>query len=334
MDIFIQEISRFSYNAGSKARNDVDRILKLNGYKPCFFKLNYKRIKRYLFKIIYAIVLRIKIQKYKKCFIQYPCYGLNVRGSQLPILKFVFGGYKGEIECLLHDIDELRSGEKTSDGLKYVANKCSKLIVHTPAMKDFLIKETGIREDHIRILYLFDYLTDDNISPVDLSNNRIIFAGNLKKSSFLIDLCKLPKSLSFNLYGVYSSNVKESTNCFYKGKFHPNEISKIEGNWGLVWDGDRLDTCHGYFGEYLKFNSSHKISLYLAACKPVIIWKESSLKDFILDNHLGIVVGSLYDIEKEIDKLSDLDKKLIKENVEKCSEDLRAGKFLTKCLNE
>ena len=58
--------------------------------------------------------------------------------------------------------------------------------------------------------------------------------------------------------------IKEGPNCTYKGKFSPENISFIEGNWGLVWDGDQLETCHGKLGEYLRINSSHKISLYIA----------------------------------------------------------------------
>ena len=33
---------------------------------------------------------------------------------------------------------------------------------------------------------------------------------------------------------------------------------KMEGSFGLVWDGTSKDTCIGGFGEYLKFNNPHK----------------------------------------------------------------------------
>ena len=55
----------------------------------------------------------------------------------------------------------------------------------------------------------------------------------------------------------------------------------MEGNWGLVWDGNSIDTCSGNFGEYLRLNAPFKFSLYLAAKRPVVVWRESAMAEYV-----------------------------------------------------
>ena len=56
----------------------------------------------------------------------------------------------------------------------------------------------------------------------------------------------------------------------YFGSFLPDELpAALEGGFGLVWDGDSAETCSGVFGEYLRYNNSHKASLYLASGFPL-----------------------------------------------------------------
>ena len=135
------------------------------------------------------------------------------------------------------------------------------------------------------------------------------------------------------LYGLPAMPEKIAENVKYMGKFHPDDISDIKGDWGLVWDGDSIATCSGSLGEYLKFNSSHKLSLYIAANKPVIIWSESSLKDFVLDNRLGICVSSLDEIGSEIAKLTEEEKKAMKESISDFSHRLRHGYMLNNIVS-
>ena len=59
----------------------------------------------------------------------------------------------------------------------------------------------------------------------------------------------------------------------------------------------------------MKINASHKASLYLASQKPLIVWNQSALANFVEDNKLGITIDSLEDIEKELLELSDAKKK-------------------------
>lgn len=96
-----------------------------------------------------------------------------------------------------------------------------------------------------------------------------MIAGNLspEKSRYLYKLRKLDMDLKFDLYGLNYEQVDfQKENWNYKGVFSPEElVSVLQGDYGLVWDGDELLSCSGSTGEYLKYNNPHKVSLYIAA---------------------------------------------------------------------
>lgn len=327
--IYIQDTSGQGFNAGSKARNDCDRILEGFGYEPVLLELSDEKRKRRWQKRLNPWKAAFRLRSCGDCFLQYPYYNLWYQGKDY---RRMLQHYHGRLTCLIHDIPGLRDGGEIEPELSYVLDRADKVIAHTPKMKEILTGKTGVDPDKIGVLYLFDYLTDSASDEPDPDGKEIIYAGNLDKSIFLRDLDRLSGNTVFNLYGLPSANVKESSRCSYKGKFHPDDVSFIKGNWGLVWDGDSIDTCQGPFGEYLRFNSSHKISLYLAARKPVIIWEESSLKDFITGNHLGIAVSSLGEIDRKISTLTDEERCLMVRNVTGISSELRSGGFLKRWL--
>lgn len=119
-------------------------------------------------------------------------------------------------------------------------------------------------------------------------------------------------------------------NVEYRGKFLPEQTDAIKGKYGLVWDGDSISSCTGDFGKYLHFNSSHKISLYIRANLPLIMWNQSSLADFVLTNKIGIVVSSLENLGDEINKVQDREYMVFVKNIKRLSEKLSNGEmFLT-----
>ena len=332
--VYVQEIlkSGILYHAGSKARIDCDSILESMGYQPCNLYISKSRWIRLFSRIYYLARLSLKLKKVDCCFLQYPYYAYG--RFHTFFYKCLLKGYSGKLECLLHDIVAYREGRGFEEELGYLLPKCDKIIVHTPAMKEILINQFRISHEKIRILYLFDYLTNSQMNMANPSGKVVVFAGNLSKSLFLKDLSNISNGqLKFHLYGVYSQHIRETDNCVYCGKFHPDDVAAMDGDWGLVWDGDSLDTCGGTYGEYLRINSSHKISLYLSSGKPVIVWSKSALSTYIVENHLGIAVNSLYEIFYKLESISDVEKKKIIENVSVYSRKLRDGYFLKTSLN-
>ncbi len=113
----------------------------------------------------------------------------------------------------------------------------------------------------------------------------------------------------------------------------PDELpAALEGGFGLVWDGDSAETCSGVFGEYLRYNNSHKASLYLAAGLPLVVWKESAIAHFVVDKQCGIVVDSLHNLQKVLDELTIQDYNELLDNARYVGVALREGAYLKAAL--
>ena len=130
-------------------------------------------------------------------------------------------------------------------------------------------------------------------------------------------------NVSILCYG--KDTYKLSGNLTYKGFFDSEHVSNIEGSWGLVWDGDSIDTCDGIYGTYLRINSPHKLSLYIVSLLPIIIWEESALAGYVVEKGLGFTIKTINDIPNLLSKISSDDYKRLLENVKREREDLING---------
>ena len=311
------------------------KILQNNGFK--YIPLRMDKCKYIMAIISYITLYYYSFFKFKKddtVIVQYPVYS---RMANTFFYKTMFNRFKGKLILLIHDIIYMREKESPSSepNLKYLLERSDYVIVHTENMKEQLIKDFSLCNKSCIVLNLFDYLTDEEPVLNNSLGNTVIFAGNLKKSksSFIQKLSEI-KGIKFNLYGKDDEHMIQSDNCFYKGCFSPENISFLEGDWGLVWDGNSIETCAGNVGEYLRLNSSHKTSLYITAGKPVIVWKHSGLARFIEDNDLGIAVETLSDIVPTIQNLSDNKKTQIVNGVLNMSKKLRNGSNLSGIINK
>ena len=133
--------------------------------------------------------------------------------------------------------------------------------------------------------------------------------------------------------GVGFDESRALENETYFGSFLPDELpAALEGGFGLVWDGDSAETCSGVFGEYLRYNNSHKASLYLASGFPLVVWKQSALSHFVLEKGCGIAVESLHDLKETIDNLSDTDYQDLVDNAKRVGQEIRDGHYLKTAL--
>lgn len=316
------------HNAWSKAPRDVTAILKRNGYETLRIMTSDKFpfIVKQLYNLWKISLAFLKIKSGSTCFIQYPF------DAYIKYVLFLLKKNDIRTQILIHDIHSCRfHGELSSKEYK-IFDSFDKIIVHTKAMKTLLVKH-GISVDKIEVLYLFDYLVASNSILKDEYYFSICFAGNLKKSMFLKKMNQLKNVYTkYYLYGNFDTELVESESFIYGGRFDPDNISNIKGKWGLVWDGDGLNKCSGSMGEYLKINASHKASLYLASQKPLIVWNQSALANFVEDNKLGITIDSLEDIEKELLELSEQQMDEIECNVLHFAKKITSGDMLSSIL--
>ena len=332
-------------NAGSKARNDVEAILISEGYKGLelkvenWYKMNFFKAQQHKYRATKSVFDQLGAGD--ELVIQFPIIHHTFFISQL-IKQAQKRGAK--FYLLIHDVETLRHAAGSEVKFRHkVRNYFQEkkalmsvdgIIVHNDIMKKVLVSQ-GVPADKMVSLEIFDYLIpnfEEKTAPQ--KDQPIIVAGNLNptKSGYLYNL---PEQPAYNLYGVGYDESRALKNTSYFGSFMPDNLpTALEGSFGLVWDGDSSETCQGSYGNYLRFNNSHKASLYLASGFPVVVWKESALAHFILEKSCGIAVASLHDLEAALENLTEKEYADLSENARRIGKDLREGYYLRSALKK
>ena len=331
-------------NAGNKARNDVEEIVKREGYQPLlltvedWYQMGTVKAQQHKAKALAQAFSQLKSGD--QLLIQFPMLHHSFFTTRL-VRKIQRRGV--QVYFIIHDLEALRYANLDTVPLKHkirvhlqessLLKVADGVIAHNPIMKSVLV-EKGIPEHKLVSLEIFDYLIPNYQEKDGLSKDQpIIVAGNLaqEKAGYLY---ALPAKPAYNLYGVGFDESRALENETYFGSFLPDELpAALEGGFGLVWDGDSAETCNGVFGEYLRYNNSHKASLYLASGFPLVVWKQSALSHFVLEKGCGIAVESLYDLKETIDNLSDADYQDLVDNAKRVGQEIRDGHYLKTALN-
>jgi hypothetical protein len=332
-------------NAGNKARNDVEEIVKREGYLPLllmvedWYKLGTVKAQQHKAKALSKAFAQLKSGD--QLLIQFPMLHHSFFTTHL-VKKLQRKGVK--VYLIIHDLEVLRNANLDTVPLKHkirvhlqessLLGVADGIIAHNPIMKSFLVKQ-GLSEQKIVSLDIFDYLIPNFKEKEKMSKEQpIIVAGNLaqEKAGYLYTL---PSEPAYNLYGVGFDESRALENVTYFGSFLPDELpAALEGGFGLVWDGDSAETCSGVFGEYLRYNNSHKASLYLASGFPLVVWKEAALSTFVLDNHCGIAIDSLSELAEKIKSLSDEEYQKLISCSQKIGKNIRVGYYLKTALKK
>lgn len=330
-------------NAGNKARNDVEEIVKREGYQALvlsvdnWYEMSTLKAQLHKSKAIGQALAQLK--QGDELLIQFPMLHHSFFTTH-HVKKAQKKGVK--VHFIIHDLEALRYVNVENFPLKHkiriqiqesgLLGTADGIIAHNPIMKSVLV-DKGIAENKIISLGIFDYLIPNFQEKSGLTKDQpIIVAGNLaqEKAGYLYSL---PEEPSYNLYGVGFDESRALVNETYFGSFLPDELPvALEGGFGLVWDGDSAETCSGVFGEYLRYNNSHKASLYLASGFPLVVWKQSALSHFVLENGCGIAVSSLSELAEKIRNLSDEEFQKLVNCSQKIGENIRAGYYLKSAL--
>jgi hypothetical protein len=221
-----------------------------------------------------------------------------------------------------------------SEDLRFWCETADVLIVHNRRMADWF-QRNGVSPTRLIPLEIFDYLAPGFVRRTDATECRsVCIAGNLDsaKAGYLARLGDVA-DVQWELYGPNYRPISRSDRIRYHGTIAPERLpERLEGGFGLVWDGDSVESCSGGMGEYLRVNSPHKLSLYLSAGLPVIVWEESAAADFVRNNGVGFAVRSLHDIGPRLDALSDENYERFKRNACAISGKLRSGHFTKTAL--
>ena len=332
-------------NAGNKARNDVEEIVKREGYQPLlltvedWYQMGTVKAQRHKAKALSKAFAQLKFGD--QLLIQFPMLHHSFFTTRL-VRKIQRRGV--QVYFIIHDLEALRYANLDTVPLKHkirvhlqessLLKVADGVIAHNPIMKSVLV-EKGLPKHKLVSLEIFDYLIPNYQEKDGLSKDQpIIVAGNLaqEKAGYLY---QLPARPAYNLYGVGFDESRALENEAYFGSFLPDELpAALEGGFGLVWDGDSAETCSGVFGEYLRYNNSHKASLYLASGFPLVVWKQSALSHFVLEKNCGVAVESLHDLKNTIENLSDADYQELVANAKNIGKKIRDGFYLTSALKK
>jgi hypothetical protein len=257
--------------------------------------------------------------------VQFPAYGV-VSKLLLQILIRRFNSI-----VLIHDLERLR---RKSAGSPETVLKHASFIIYTGRLQTQLanlnIPSATLGAWDYRLGTTFRGPAWDPCGP-------ILFAGNLSKgkNGWLYQNCAArPKLL---LYGnLYEKDRNPNVHDEYRGEFAQDE-PVFEGpiSWGLVWEGSSTSRRFesGEYEFYERFNQPHKLSLYLACCLPVIVWRKAAVADFVEKNQCGILVDDLAEISTELKRHSRADLESFRENATRLSTSVRSGYFIRQAVS-
>lgn len=333
-------ISRNYYGlsgAGNKAKTDIECTLRQMGAVnlglPTTFYDN--KIVAFLLNLIGIVKMVFCLRRGDTLLLQYPvkkyfCFICNVAHFR-----------KAKIVVVIHDLMSLHRKRITLATELSRLNKSDYIIASNEAMRQWL-KEKDL-QCPMGALGLFDYRSE--ASPASKSQPSgshrwaLVYAGALvmRKNSYLLELAQTAEHFDLHIYGNADGlpGIAEAPHavCY---PFTPADefIRFADGDFGLVWDGDSLVTCQGDFGEYLRYNSPHKVSFYLRAGLPVIIWREAAVAPIIEQEGIGITIESISELEQKLQQLTIEDLMRMKNNVVRVSERLANGKYFVEALQQ
>jgi hypothetical protein len=179
-------------NAGSKARNDVEQIVKKEGYQDLVLSVDnwYEMgiLKAQLCKSkVFGEVLD-QLKQGDELLIQLPIINHSFFTTH-HVKKAQKKGVK--VHFIIHDLDALRFMNGQAVPLKQrirmkiqesaLLGAADGIIAHNPIMKSVLV-DKGIAEDKIVILGIFDYLIPNFQEKTGLTKNQPIIVAGTRKS--------------------------------------------------------------------------------------------------------------------------------------------------------
>lgn len=326
-------------HAGSKAVDDCKAVLLNNGFEDIevsFVKKAYMMPLNMIKLIVSMALFSVRINAGSLIVVQYPLLGIN---KYFKYFAKMLKAKQCKLVCIIHDVDSIRSDDNADKIINEIKalNVYDAVIAHSEPMVTWL-KQNGFK-GKVTTIKLFDYLLPGNTipNPGISKGEDIVFAGNLGRCLFLGDLKSVAGDVTFNLYGpgLDDSILADSKNINWKGSFTPEQIvNELKGAYGLIWDGTSINGCTGLYGNYLKYNSPHKSSLYFVSGLPIIAPAVSAIASYVIENKLGIVVNSLTDLPAALAIVTDQQYQDFRNNVITVGERLKRGYYLMSAIDE
>lgn len=337
----IVEVTDAFNHAGTKATNDIVTIANELGFEKLFLQMRTSRP---------GCIAKVNRQ-WGYCIDWSNCYK-TISNNSLVLLQHPFHYPQLTREKILyqlkkkkhikfisfvHDVEELRIFRYNTyykREFEFMLKIADVIVVHNQIMKNFFMNQ-GVDERKLITLEIFDYLQDSVKDKISQYENCLVIAGNLdaRKCKYISQLNEL-QNIKIELYGPnFDEKMRQYENITYKGSFPVDQIPyKLNKGYGLVWDGNSIDSCEGASGQYLKYNNPHKLSLYLSSGLPVVIWENAAEAQFVRENNIGLCVKSLRELNDIWNNITIDNYLKMAENVSIISHKLQTGYYGKKAL--
>ena len=333
-------ISRNYYGlsgAGNKAKTDIERTLKGLGARNLGLRTTFydNKVVAFLLNLVGIVKMMFCIRKGDRLVLQYPVK------KYFSFICRVAHWRKAQIIVIIHDLMSLHRKRVTLETELSRLSKGDVIIASNEKMQEWLAAQ-GLQRP-MTALGLFDYLDNVPHEPHKTHESHephawsLVYAGALvmRKNSYLLELANKAEHFDLHIYGnadgLLGIDKAPHAVCY---PFTPADefIRNADGDFGLVWDGDSLETCQGDFGEYLRYNSPHKVSFYLRAGLPVIIWREAAVASIIEQEGIGITIASIAELEQRLQTLTKEELEQMRKNVARVSARLASGQYFQEAL--
>ena len=332
--------------AGSKARRDIEALAERRGLQRVEFRGGAtanrsfsKRVQLLLLGLRNWVHLQHTVEPHSLVLFQYPHYPMKSAVLARFMMRWIQWRKHVRFVALVHDLNSVRktfgkaaiySDSKFLRGFDFI-------ICHNERMQHYLIQQ-GFDPSRLIPLGVFDYLADGDSPATDVAlTHSVNIAGNLsrEKSAYLQELLSNNAGYRVYLYGSGLDFPVDSAFVQYEGLAPAKSLPNLlRGAFGLVWDGERVDTCSGEYGAYLSINNPHKLSLYLCAGIPVIIWSGAALAAFVSLEGLGFCVDSLREIEEKLTAMDQETYDQLRRNAAKQGARIRSGFYFDQALKQ
>ena len=206
-------------------------------------------------------------------------------------------------------------------------NAADVLIVPSQQMYDFL-RKNGLNEKPYVIQHFWDHPCQVNhyITP---KNNKVInFAGNADEKKFNFAKNWNNSQVKLSVYSNAPQRNDDQNLEFTGWQNDPVLLDSLRssGGFGLVWSEDP------YWSQYMKLNTSYKLSTYLAAGIPLIVNSDTPEAETIKRKNIGIIADSLREAQNKVIEINDNEYQQMTKNVENFATLIRNGYFTKRAL--
>lgn len=324
---------------GGKYDDDILKVFSNLGFELEYYPIIQNRFSKFV--VLIKLIKTLLFSEKSLYFFRYPFlyWNKNLYYIQMLyqwILFYIMKISKHKIGVIISDLDFIRNEgfKSTYKDIRFLKN-FDYIIVHNNTMKDFLIKN-GLDKRKLINQEIGNNLSESFIVPKRSLSKTLVFSGNLSKSKFLSKFNNENiVSYKINLYGIGFYKKNENKILNYKGSYSSEDIVKnLNGSFGLIWDGDEIITCSGFYGEYTRINNPSKFSQYIVAGLPVIAWEKSAISKVIKKYNIGFVVNDLIEVDTILSDMNEEIYQYYLSNVINLREKIMKGYHFRKAINK